>query len=837
MVARAVTSLKISHSLVYGFADPLDSSQEAVAAAVSSSSSSGAGSPDSRYMTRLARRKAPTSASRRRDISITSSAKYGSGSSSRPTSWQGRSSVFPGLSFEARSKNYLPLGALQSSDNTRSDIRSNLKSTGRSASNHSPLRIPLIPFPQMSTPIPIPVPLPQEIEVIHSNPALRSERRLFSPQISTPKPIPVSISQNNNVVSTNVKARGQRKIGSSRNLVRILPQRFKPGYSLRRNSTAFKVKKPEIAKVQLKNWPNEALQNVQDLFNYEKYTSFIDDEILDRNKVQIVERPPEIPIKREPSIKSPDVQQPIRWSKIPIVEPTSTDPPYNPNDRIDVGPTMHIDNLLGDLTKKNENVQHQPMSQVSQNTIVHILNAASRKPNVTVVEPASVPKSNKTKTGGNRPPQNVHIMFMTDKDEASANQSSPQQRPPAQILGSDTDCPTIMINSITQINNTIESKEGCTDLNIVINSHVLNTNIFKPPAGTQPPTVTATEALKDPYANNVSNPPSNYQSYTPQNNYQNSNYNGGYKEPSNEVQSDQFAAPQPTKPEISTFEVFQGTHINIGGGGQSVDDTEENSGESGSDDSTGNNADGEPLSNPEEGTNDVTGTSPEQPPNEEVTSNAGPSAAEDTSAVADAVTQAGQSSEPIQTAGDVATAQANDAPGAISLPSLPNVPNLSGVPGQVSNAVSNLAGGGPGGSRPGGGGPGGGGQTSLASIAGDDDDDDEDLLDALSPVNLLESISSVFTYFSVLNPINYGIFGMAVAPFVAFAAGLLGVAAFLFPWAFPGGVDLARSWDYNGRVRVPPLDPHLREIVHSSMHQYRPLNEWKGRRRKRKRKR
>lgn len=744
---------------------------------------------------RTAASSSPTFSSRRRDISITS-VKLGSSAG-----WQPRAAaVFSGLSFDTARKNYLPLGALSPAVESKPMTKGNRQSIGRSVTTYqNPMAIPFIPSPQISTSIPIPV------TVTRTNDDNKVGRKIVPNQLSTPKPIPVFMSR-----SFDSEARDERKI-ASRTLVKILPQKLKPGYNVRRNSTLYK-RRPQISGVQLKNWPNEALQNVQDLLNYEKYTNFMDEDIEDKNKVTLVEKSKIQMNSREPSNKSPEIQPPVRWSKIPIVEAEVSS---NPNDRIDVDSTMEIDSLLDDLGK--DRIAPFPQTQVSQNTVVHILNAGSKKPNVTVVEQpmsAVASKVNKTKTASTRPPQNVHIMFMVDKDESQAgNQTAAEQLPPTEFLGTDSDCPTIMINSITQINNTIESKAGCTDLNIVINSHVLNTNIFKP-TGQTIPAGTGTPGVKDPYGSSPGTPPSNYPSYSPPNNYyqNNNNYYNGGKDPAGQVQSDDVGNPGLNEPQISTFEVFQGTHINVGGISQTAEDVPADEDSPGSDDSTGNDADGSALTDPEEGTNDITGTGPEtNNPSDDVVSDGGASATGEEvtpqAAAAEASTEVGQALNPISS--DIGTGQASGSPPA-NLPSLPSVPNL----------------------------PGGSQLTNLPGSSGGaaDDDDEDDLIEALSPVNLLDSISSVFNYFNPLNPINYGIFGMAVAPFVAFAAGVVGVAAFLFPWAFPGSLNFARGWDDSSKVRIR-FNPSLRDVVHSSIHKYRHLNEWKGRRRKRKRKR
>lgn len=665
--------------------------------------------------------------------------------------------VLPGLSFENDNsrKNYLPLGALSSASN-----------------------------PLVSTPRPI-------------------SRNVNFP--SSPKPIPVSIPV------AEGRSFSSRKM-DSRTLVRIVPQKLRPGFNSRRNLTS--KFKDSIANLHLKNWPNEAMQSVQDLLNYEKYTSFHDD----KNSAEISK--PKVTSNRDPT-KKPVTYQPTSWTRPPVTETTILPTTYLPTTKFDYETTMAIDSLLDDLAK-NKRIP-TTSSEVMQNTVVHILNAGSKKPNITVVEPPPSTKNvNKVKPGSKRPPQNVHIMFMVDKDE-TGNQTSAQAKPPAQLLGGDSDCPTIMINSITQINNTIQSKEGCTDLNIVINSHVLNTNnIIKPSASPHIPSP-GTEGPKNPYGpdsspyptNSYPNtyyPNTNYPNY-PTASYPNNNYNDEGKDP--EGQSDIGDSG------VHTFEVFQGTHINIGGNPPAIN-YPENTGIADGDDPIGSDTDGVPLTDPTEATNDIIGTAPEE---------SLPDAPIDGGESVDGLEQVDLGTGPGGVANDIGTGEALNGPGEANLPELPGLPNLPNLPDLPD--------------LPGGNGGNNGGQTGLAPIADEEEEEDEvdELVEALSPVGLLDSISSVFNTFSFLNPLNYGIFGVAVAPFVAFAAGILGVAAFLFPWAFPGytipGV-VSRAWSdgWNGAHHKKILySPYLRDMVHSSIHKYRHLNEWKGRRRRKKRKR
>lgn len=738
-------------------------------------------------MTTMTRQKASISltSNRKRDIS-TNNFKYSIINNSNKL---GRP-FLPVLSIDNDRKNYFPLNTLsliehQNNINTRQPYDTKIE-------NYNPSTIPLT-SPHVSIPIPIPVSITDNVLIKNSNSSIyREERKLPSFMRYISKPIPITITRNHDSNKSNNTLTGERKTGV-RTLVRIVPQRLKPGYNVRKNSTSFKVK-PQLSSMHLKNWPNEALQNVQDLFNYEKYTSLNNEEQDSNNKIteDVV-----MITNREPLVKSPEIQ-PVKWSKIPVVEVGPVK-----NDRINIDTAMTIDNLLDNLeSNKLNSQQHQTSSEIIQNTVVHILNAGSRKPNITFSKQENDDnKINRTKTtAGTRPPQNVHIMFMVNKDESDNN--TELAKSPTEIIKNDSDCPTIMINSITQINNTIESKEGCTDLNIVINSHVLNNHILKPTQSASSFIFNGTETLKDPYADNNIGISNNY--------YQ----NDGLKNSVNQGQSN-----IESKPSISTFEVFQGTHINIGSGSTNIAGGPENfSGKPVPDQVIDTNTEELSFSDSgEEAANDIIGANPE-----EITDDYIPNL--------NLASEGIQSSVPASVVSDTGMAQANDAPGIISLSSLPNVPNLSNGLNQLTNLASNVASGGSGS------GTGVSGQTELQPAV--EDNDDDELIEALSPVSLLDSITSVFNYVSELNPINYGMFGMAVAPFVAFAVGIVGVAAFLFPWAFPGSLEVGRNWDNKGYGIIQKYHlPSLLDVVHSSIHKYRHLNEWKGRRRKKNKRR
>jgi hypothetical protein len=712
------------------------------------------------------------------DISINN---FKSGNNSNKLNRMGHS-MFSTLRFETDRKKYVPLGALsfdnsQISNNIISLQTRNRQSTGVNSNKFNPLTIPFIPTSQIPMLLPKPVSLSHKKDIIITNSTFPNKQKLFTEPAY--KSIPLS-SKLIDTFNTNSIIRNKRMM--SRNLVRIRPQNLKTVYNVKRNSTTY-TSKPYIANIQLKNWPNEALQNIQDLLNYEKYTSFPNEEF-------------EVPVVKSnvsSKHKSPEIQYPLHLPKIPAIDFLS-----EPNDHIDS--MIRIDSLLDDLRNNNINAQNYgSVSDVTQNTVFHILNLKSEKANVTLTSPIHIKNINQTKTGTNRPPQNVHIMFMVDKDESLRNDNSSGQYVPKQeIFGDNTGCPTIMINSITQINNTIESKEGCTDLNIIINSHVLNTNIFQPIA----------DDIAAPLNSNQDIVKNSYPETTEH--YQN-NYNYDYKYPTNQIETDKVDSADFNDPEheIPTFQLFQGTQINVVQADENIQDTLNTlNDESSLDNSEPNelidtNAVGSSLSNGIDNNNEDTDI------------NSG--------------SEVSQFSETAPIINDVGTGQANDAIGTISLPSLPN---LSIRPGQIINGISSLGSGGNTGIL------GSSGETNLSptdSITADDDDDE--LLDALSPVGLLESISSVFTYLTVLNPINYGIFSVAVAPFIAFAAGILGVAAFLFPWAFPSNLDFSRAWnDKSGKINIR-FNTNLRDIVESSIYKYMQLNEWKGRRRKKKRRR
>ena len=429
-----------------------------------------------------------------------------------------------------------------------------------------------------------------------------------------------------------------------------------------------------------------------------------------------------------------------------------------PNQSVDIVsiPTSVV-TLLTDLANKKPQSRpiFRPSSEITQNTVVHILNTGSRKPNVTVSE-MNVPQVVKpTNTSGTGTPPNVHIMFMTDETESS-------EKPPVDSFSmlQDTSCPTILINSITRVNNTIESKEGCTDLNIVINSQVLSTNVFKPgnvegdDAALQDKYSGSSELSQDDSNANTQDP---YSGSTSGSDNISSSTAG---DPDRNDLSDAEAGDADSD-STSSSEFFQQSEVSITSGEAQDDGFYASAGEESS----------------------------------------GPA---DTAAAETIPAAVGDSV--------VAMGQAISGPGAGS-----SAIEMSGLPG-LSAAASPISGltGSLGGSSP--------GSTALATV--EDDDNDYDF----SLSGLMESVGSIYTYFTFLNPLNYSLFTLAAAPFAAFAAGIIGVAAVFFPWALPGVLDFGRAAD---QVTIR-FKPSLDEVVRQSMYKYGDWNDWKSKRRKRK---
>ena len=616
----------------------------------------------------------------------------------------------------------------------------------------------------------------------------------------------------------------------------------------------------------LKNWPNEGVQSMEDFYNYDKYISIEEVVTKKPNQPKIHQK---LDTEHRPLIDS-SLTEMNQWLKIPaftsnhshLVEEESGKPISNTFESIyeelEPNTPLKLSNDSPILDKTNSQDQflkpqyyfssphinslqdnnlkrhpiYKPVSQVSQNTVVHILNTASKKPNVILSEPKypqNIPLEANQTSGS---PPNVHIMFMNDEMMNSSNygdHSAP---------GLKNDCPTIMINSITKVKNKIQSKEGCADLNIVINSEILNTNIFTSPATSSiSDSQYATESQKYPDGavandqynvvpqytnkptsisgsydhNHYTQPEQNY--YQPEENYHQPEQN--YHQPEQNYYQplqDSVTPEVAENPETPSFEVFQGTDIHIG---PSSPDLPEFANEVTGTESEGqvNSADAAVDSAPE-----AVGGSALEPG-----SGAGDAPLADTpSALAPAsdTSQVAQSSAALE----AGPGQANDASSSgsnLNIPR-PNFPNLSGLTNQLSNLQGNLGGGENSGVGP------LSGSTDLAGVV--DDDDDEDDFD-ISPYGMMESMVSLLSDFSYMSPLNYSLFSIAMAPFAAFAAGVLGVAAFLFPWMFPGALDFARSAD----IVTIKFTPSLEEVVKQSILKYRTWNEWKSKRRKRKR--
>ncbi|XP_032682932.1 uncharacterized protein LOC116849670 [Odontomachus brunneus] len=673
-----------------------------------------------------------------------------------------------------------------------------------------------------------------------------------------------------------------------------------------------------------KNWPNGALQDIEDLYNYEKYTASLvetnEDTDADQAAASILSSHGAYINHTDPVLDS-SVKKIIQWLKIPPIVPNNTRFPVNqhdsvhkpiesvlesiyenlePNrplnvevhdgsygtvvlqnavtsqdfDRIDyhnypnrrpspstsvvrpqyaTTPSSTPDTLLSnswsELTlPKHNSIVYNPTTHVSQNTVVHILNDGLKKPNVTVTQ-LKVPESSdasvltdqavSSDSSSEETPSemvqrpNVHIMFTSQKDE---DETPPKQETNAFPSPSDnSNCPTIMINSYTRVNNTIQSKEGCTDLNIIINSHVLNTNVFKPsgePTETQQQTSVATQSYSDTdesnkYVEEVADDLSHQDS---SNSYVTASADtygssGSFQSPYPVVQGDYYdsqkdpvgiSSHNPISPELSTVEVFQGTQISVSAPYIPLKDTEATAGPvvDGAADAVGSSVDGPSVG-------DDASSSALLPP------------AVGVGDIASGASASGSPAGNAPAAGNVpvvALPSSLNEPGTAmglannglvpsgtlqlpSLPSLPSRPSRPSVGGKPSLSSS-----------------GGASHGSAGSSSHHDDDDDDDDFD-MTPGGLMQSMTSVFTYFTFLNPLGYSFFSLAAAPFAAMAAGVLGVAAFIFPWAFPSAFDFGRAAD---KVTVR-FRPSLEEFVRQAVHKYDRLNEWKSKRRKRRR--
>jgi len=703
----------------------------------------------------------------------------------------------------------------------------------------------------------------------------------------------VKLKKNSNAQSAILQSRQSTKDHSTRTAARRPDVKNRTTFEVIRNRNLSLAQKPpsqvtervqdgnetrdEYNGTYSKNWPNDALHDVEDLYNYEKYTSSLREESSHDESLSIL---PHVHagdgasilslssgyVNRPDPVLDSSVQKIIQWLKIPTIVSNNTrfadddshddvhkpiesvlesiyenlDPnrPLSDFDRNDTetvfqeapqsqdadGVNYHEDyptqwpsassivhepqyttdfavpslstltpSTWSDAVLLRNKTTFNPTTHVTQNTVVHILNNGLKKPNVTVTQ-LKTPEENSdqaaisSETSAESPSRpNVHIMFTSEKNEEQSKVPTKQETetfPSSSTHGAN--CPTIMINTYTRVNNTIQSKEGCTDLNIVVNSHVLNTNVFKPsgaPDKLNQPTISATENLddtdgSDKYADNdlfhqdssinhVTAPTSTY-GLDPLETQQ----FGGLGGENYESQKDPVGiqdAVESVASVSSTVEVFQGTQISVVGS---------------------------PL----------TDSSPVDPSGSSID---GPGVG-DESLVADEALGVPMIQGPVSSLNDATgtvMGQSNSALGTLQLPARPNI-----GPGLASTlSSSHLASSG-----------------SSSNIHNDDDDDDDY---DISPDGVLHSIASIFTYFSFMNPVGYSFFSLAAAPFAAMAAGVLGVAAVVFPWALPNVLDFGRAAN---KVTVR-FSPNLEEFVRRAVHKYDRLNEWKSKRRKRRR--
>lgn len=545
----------------------------------------------------------------------------------------------------------------------------------------------------------------------------------------------------------------------------------------------------------LKNWPNTGVQNAEDFHNYDKYTSSM--EQTDPIKLEIAHNPSRNstfdhhadPVSQRPIS---NLQEIVHWLKIPafvtngshVVEADQIDNPVsvtfdsvyqnlepnepsNPNKPQIPRPgfiyplhrpshaTENVPNRVENDPPRNKSenpLVRNPQTHVSQNTVLHFVNLDPSRippghvqpisssntfasPSPSTVLSQSYPSSTTSKPGG---PNRVHIGFTSY--EESKNPLS-NQKPQTPMVTYDQNCPTILINSYTRINNTIQSKEGCTDLNIVINSHVFNSNVYK--SSTPSPSTTDHRINSEYYQNyhdqvdkygvsgtgslvdDYYRPVPTYRPPTPQNDPE---------------ETDQILSQQN---DVSNFEVVQDTQISITNSDQAS--------QTGSDSAT------------------IVGT-------------------------------------------DVG--QAND-PSPVDSLVRPAVAPLANSDSSTGSSLLSPVGGLP---------------SSATARPIEDEEEDEDY--DLSPTGIMDSIASAFAYLA-FNPLHYGFFSLAAAPFTALAAGILGVVTFLYPWLFPSSFGFARAND-NASQNGYWLSG-FEEVVRQSMERYGRMNEWKSKRKKRKR--
>ncbi|XP_018393417.1 PREDICTED: uncharacterized protein LOC108772394 [Cyphomyrmex costatus] len=627
----------------------------------------------------------------------------------------------------------------------------------------------------------------------------------------------------------------------------------------------------------LKNWPNEALQNMEDLYNYEKYTSSLEEESSHESSLSSAEETPILSSNNyfdhtDPILDS-SVKKIIHWLKIPEIVPNNTqyfdyndDKPIQPDFESvyenlepnrplnthddnyetivlqDAPPSQNLDTIdsnypirlsdpsslqyetgssnpfvpsipssWSDGTSLQNKTVYNPTTHVTQNTVVHILNDGLKKPNVTVTElkapetdeaaanQVASSESSSESLGPSAQRPNVHIMSTSQKDENKNISKQETDTSPSSTYN--TNCPTIMINTYTRVNNTLQSKEGCTDLNIIVNSHILNTNVFKP---------SSTPAIADDHETSLatqsygtadesekySNVPTDLSYVDSVGSYASTGtYDSSLLETSQPGQHDYYDFPKDpneildpaqslglsTIDSLHTVEVSQGTQISL-----SLANAEETPSPAGSSvDGPGNDASSSAINPPAAGA-----------------SASGPSVAGTLGSENPSVPVAQELPVYLVKPGPV-TGQSNSGfgSGTLQLSALPNLPSQLGSvtkPDLSSSAGSSLS-------------PASG---SSGASPDDDDDDDFDFDFDMSPSDVLQYMAKAFTYFSFLNPLGYGVFSLTSAPFVAMAAGVLGIAAFIFPWALPSVFDFGRSADKTVDF-APNLEDFVRQAVHN----------------------
>ncbi|EFN63218.1 hypothetical protein EAG_15203 [Camponotus floridanus] len=597
----------------------------------------------------------------------------------------------------------------------------------------------------------------------------------------------------------------------------------------------------------LKNWPNETLKDIENIYNHDKYTSSLEESLNPDSGFHDVHETPMI-LSSNDGYNHPDpiidasVKKIINWLKVATITPNSTrimddsDDVHKPvdsvfesiyenlepnrplsvsnhdNDRYETvslqdtpqsekfdeinyyeeysNPTIpqyatDSANLSPILTPsswsdamllKNKTV-YNPTTHVTQNTVVHILNDGLKEPNVTqlkVSQPNTISATQAASSSDQQP--NLHIMSEKDKEKPPKQETN--------TFPSSHNCPTITINTYTHVNNTIQSKESCTDLNIIVNSHVLNTNVLKPSSEPTESYGNTNESDKYGQINDLSHQDSSNSyvtapigTYDPSHPDQN-NYYDSQKDPDSTLNGN-----NPVSSELSTVEVFQNTQISVLGSSVPITNSEAMA------DSVADGPVGDDVAVPPAAVETLASESP-------VAGNPG-----------SINSPASVNMPPVGQALSSVTGQANNGPGSLQLPAVQNLPR-PGLPSTSSLSSS---------------------QGSSGSSSSSDDDDDDDDFD-MSPGGMLQSVASVFTYFSLLNPLGYSFFSLAAAPFAAMAAGVLGVAAIVFPWAIPNVIDFGRAADKTTTIR---FRPNVEEFVKQAVHKYNGLNEWKSRRKKR----